>query len=337
MTPEMIEVRAHFQSPNPTLKEVKFADLKKATKNFSMHMRIPPTYVGRVFLAWVEQNTLAPSKERDVIAVAVKRHIPFDKWRAEKNILGQLAHPNIIKLLGYSNNENENLLVYEYMPNKSFLEFFCTETISWEIRLLIMIGVARALAYLHLKNIIHGGLEPSHILLDEVCALLLFLIDGTFCYYAIQLVNHLSFCFLFQDLSAKLGGFGLATNGPETHVLTEVEGRRGYMDPNYQSNGQLTLKSDIYGFGVMLLKSITARSFFSLHENQTLVDCATGIHTNRRNVKEIIDPRLEDNYSLQSVSECFSLAVRCVSNNPADRPSSEEVLQNLEQIHALYK
>ncbi|KAJ0586643.1 putative protein kinase RLK-Pelle-CrRLK1L-1 family [Helianthus annuus] len=303
---EMIEVRAHFQSPNPTLKEVKFADLKKATKNFSMDMRIPPTYVGRVFLAWVEQNTLAPSKERDGIAVAVKRHIPFDKWLAEKNILGQLAHPNIIKLLGYSNNENENLLVYEYMPNKSFLEFFFTETLSWEIRLLIMIGVARALAYLHSKNIIHRGLEHSHILLDE-------------------------------DLSAKLGGFGLATYGPETHVLTEVEGRRGYMDPNYQSNGQLTTKSDIYGFGVMLLESIAGRSVHFLHENQTLVDWATGIHTNKRNVKEIIDPRLEDNYSLQSGSECFSLAVRCVSNNPADRPSSEEVLQNLEQIHALYK
>ncbi|KAF5808178.1 putative protein kinase RLK-Pelle-RLCK-VIIa-2 family [Helianthus annuus] len=183
MTPEMIEVRAHFQSPNPTLKEVKFADLKKATKNFSMHVRIPPTYVGRVFLAWVEQNTLAPSKERDGIAVAVKRHIPFDKWLVSR----------------------------------------------------------------------------------------------------------------------------------------------------------LTTKSDIYGFGVMLLESITGRRVFFLHENQTLVDWATGIHTNKRNVKEIIDPRLEDNYSLQSVSECFSLAVRCVSNNPADRPSSEEVLQNLERIHALYK
>ncbi|MFS7950666.1 putative protein kinase RLK-Pelle-RLCK-VIIa-2 family [Helianthus anomalus] len=94
------------------------------------------------------------------------------------------------------------------MPNKSFLEFFSTETLSWEIRLLIMIGVARALAYLHSKNVIHRGLEPSHILLDE-------------------------------DFSAKLGGFGLATYGPETHVLTEVEGRRGYMDPNYQSNGML--------------------------------------------------------------------------------------------------
>ncbi|XP_035845091.1 probable serine/threonine-protein kinase PBL11 [Helianthus annuus] len=199
----MIEVRAHFQSPNPTLKEVKFADLKKATKNFSMHVRIPPTYVGRVFLAWVEQNTLAPSKERDGIAVAVKRHIPFDKWLAEKNILGQLA------------------------------------CLQW----------------------------------------------------------------------CKLNNF----------------------------TGRLTTKSDIYGFGVMLLESITGRRVFFLHENQTLVDWATGIHTNKRNVKEIIDPRLEDNYSLQSVSECFSLAVRCVSNNPADRPSSEEVLQNLERIHALYK
>ncbi|MFS7950665.1 putative non-specific serine/threonine protein kinase [Helianthus anomalus] len=87
----------------------------------------------------------------------------------------------------------------------------------------------------------------------------------------------------------------------------------------------------------MLLESITGRSVLFLHENQTLVDWATGIHTNRRNVKEIIDPRLEDNYSLQSGSECFSLAVRCVSNNPVDRPSSEEVLQNLERIHALYK
>ncbi|MFS7950636.1 putative non-specific serine/threonine protein kinase [Helianthus anomalus] len=70
---------------------------------------------------------------------------------------------------------------------------------------------------------------------------------------------------------------------------------------------------------------------------QSLVDWASSIQSNRKNLKEIMDPRLEHNYSVQGAFECVALALRCVANKPKDRPSSEEILQSLEQIYALYK
>ncbi|KAJ0794526.1 putative transferase [Helianthus annuus] len=100
------------------------------------------------------------------------------------------------------------------------------------------------------------------------------------------------------------------------------------------------MKSDIYAMGVVLLESISGRRAFdpNLPEGQqNLVEWSTLSQSNRRNVKEIIDPRLEHNYPLHGVSECVSLALKCVANKPKNRPSSEEVWQRLRHIYAIYK
>ncbi|KAJ0794525.1 putative protein kinase RLK-Pelle-RLCK-VIIa-2 family [Helianthus annuus] len=142
---------------------------------------------------------------------------------AQVNILGQLTHPNIIRLLGCCSQKHEHLLVYEYMPNKSFDHFLFTDgpdvagPLSWGTRLLIMIGVARGLTYLHLAKLIHRDLKSSNILLDEVRILSLFIIDGGF--------------------NAKIGDLGLAkydyAYDDETHVSTGITGTHGYMAPEY--------------------------------------------------------------------------------------------------------
>ncbi|KAL8232355.1 hypothetical protein R6Q57_002133 [Mikania cordata] len=254
------------------------------------------------------------------MTVAVKRlkqksSQGYAEWLAEVNFLGHMDHPNIIRLLGYCKDETEHLLVYDYMPNRSFDRFLFTDIakrLSWGSRLLIMIGVARGLTYMHSVKLMCRGLKSGDILLDE-------------------------------DFNAKLGDFGLVKYGPkigETHVTTRIMGTYGYAAPEYITTGHLTTKSDIYGFGIVLLVSITGRRALDAkrHEGQqSLVDWASSIQSNRRNLKKIMDPRLEHVYPLQGAFECVALALRCVANKPKDRPSSEEALKTLEHIYALYK
>ncbi|KAL8252309.1 hypothetical protein R6Q59_036002 [Mikania micrantha] len=315
MFPLMKEVPAHFPSPSPILKEFRFSDLEKATGRFSPDLLLGEGGFGKVFLGWVKENTLAPSKQGVGMSVAVKR---LDKesfqgaaeWQAEVNFLGHLDHPNIIRLMGYCREELEHLLVYEYMSNKSFDRFLFSdiaELLSWGTRLSIMIGVARGLAYLHLKNIIHRDLKPSNILLNE-------------------------------DFNAKLGDFGLArkcgSETEETHVSTRVMGTYGYAAPEYVTTGHMTAKCDIYGLGVVLLESVTGRKAMD-HQRpkgqKSLVEWATRVGPN---LKKIMDPRLEGKYPQHLASKYVAVALRCVANNPKDRPSGEEVLQSLEQIYA---
>ncbi|KAL8232362.1 hypothetical protein R6Q57_002140 [Mikania cordata] len=301
MFPHMKEVPAHFPSPSPILKEFRFSDLKKATISFSPDLILGEGGFGKVFLGWVKENTLAPSKQGVGMAVAVKRLNKESaqgaaEWQAEVNFLGHLTHPNIIRLLGYCREELEHLLVYEYMPNKSFDSFLFSDTaepLSWGTRLLIMMGAVRGMTHLHSNNI---------------------------------------------DFNAKLGDFGLVrkcgSETGETHVSTRVMGTLGYVAPEYFMTGHLTAKCDIYGLGVVLLESITGRKAMNAQRpkgQQKLVEWATRVGPN---LKKIMDPRLEGNYPQHLASEYVAVALRCVAPNPKHRPSGEEVLQSLEQIYA---
>ncbi|KAF5808133.1 putative protein kinase RLK-Pelle-RLCK-VIIa-2 family [Helianthus annuus] len=103
--------------------------------------------------------------------------------------------------------------------------------------------------------------------------------------------------------------------------------------------GHLTMKCDIYSLGVVLVESITGRRAMDRNMptgQENLVEWASRIKSTRK-LDKIMDPRLEHNYPIKGASECFALALRCVSNKPKDRPSSEEVLQSLERIYALHK
>ncbi|KAJ0759781.1 putative transferase, protein kinase RLK-Pelle-CR4L family [Helianthus annuus] len=128
-----------------------------------------------------------------------------------------------------------------------------------------------------------------------------------------------SHIFLDKDFNAKLGGFGLVKYCRERSLNTRVMGTIGYAAPEYLSTGRRALDRN-RGYG-----------------KQNLVDWASKVKLNRRNVKEIMDPGIQHNYPLQGASECFALALRCAAKESKYRPSSEEVLQSLEQIYALSK
>ncbi|KAI3709936.1 hypothetical protein L2E82_39706 [Cichorium intybus] len=303
----------------PSLRVLKFADLRRATKNFSQDLLLGKGRFGEVFLGWVDKNTFAPT-EGDGIAVAVKKYNQgLPEWQMVVSVLGWLVHPNIISLLGYCDDKKHKcLLVYEYMQNGNFGDHLfrdrtdVAKPLSWGRRLLIMIGVARGLAFMHSSKdqVIHRDVKTSNILLD-------------------------------QDFNAKLGGFGMARFGPEiakTGVTTSIIGTVGYLDPDYLSNGHLSVKSDVYSFGVVLLEALTGQQAWQRHRDFSgLVKWAIPFLEDKNELKKIMDPHLGQNYPLQGAFECAKLALRCVAKNPKDRPSSEEVLQGLEQIYDVNK
>ncbi|CAH1449654.1 unnamed protein product [Lactuca virosa] len=310
-----------FTMPILTLKVFDFADLELATRRFSQDMLIATEGYGETFLGWVDKNTLSSSTEGLGIAVAVERCHNLHEWQTVLSVLGQLAHPNIISLLGYCNNMKEEerwLLVYENMQNQNLGHFLfggdVAEPLPWATRLMIMIGVARGLAYIHSskRQLIHRDVKSSNILLD-------------------------------QDFNAKLGGFELARFFPETEtgktvVSTSVMGTYHYADPVYINTGRLSVKSDIYGFGVVLLEILTGRRATVQPSPQTnLVKWASSSLASRSKLKKIMDPCLKQKYPPNGAFRCAALVLRCLSEDQKDRPSSEEVLGSLEQIYAINK
>lgn len=234
--------------------------------------------------------------------------------QAEINYLGQLHHPNLVKLIGYCFEDEHRLLVYEFMPkgsmeNHLFRRGSYFQPFSWSMRLKIALGAAKGLAFLHSTEpkVIYRDFKTSNILLDT-------------------------------NYNAKLSDFGLARDGPtgdKSHVSTRVMGTRGYAAPEYLATGHLTAKSDVYSFGVVLLEMISGRR--AIDKNQpsgehNLVEWAKPYLSNKRRVFRIMDPRLEGQYSHSRAQAAAALAMQCLSIEPKCRPNMDEVVRALEQL-----
>ncbi|XP_010266182.1 PREDICTED: probable serine/threonine-protein kinase NAK [Nelumbo nucifera] len=308
--------------PTPHLKVFTFAELKAATKNFKPDTVLGQGGFGRVFKGWIDESTFLASKTGNGMVVAVKKLDSesmqgYEEWQSEVNFLGRLSHPNLVKLLGYCWEDKELLLVYEFMQrgsleNHLFGRGAAIEPLSWNLRLKIVIGAAKGLAFLHTseKQIIYRDFKASNILLDA-------------------------------NYNAKISDFGLAKNGPsagDSHVTTRVMGTYGYAAPEYVATGHLYVKSDVYGFGVVLLEMLTGQRALdtSRPSGQTnLVDWLKPSLPDRRKVKNIMDPRLEGQYSMKAVQQAAQLTLKCLGSDPKSRPSMKEVVEALERIEAI--
>ncbi|KAK6796561.1 hypothetical protein RDI58_004262 [Solanum bulbocastanum] len=308
--------------PTPNLKTYSFSDLKAATRNFKSDTVLGVGGFGTVFKGWVDERTLIPTKVGTGMVVAIKKLNSgsmqgFEEWQAEVNFLGRLSHPNLVKLLGYCWEDKELLLVYEFMPkgsleNHLFRRSTAIEPLSWELRLKIAIGAARGLAFLHSseKQIIYRDFKASNILLD-----------GSY--------------------HAKLSDFGLAKVGPsagDSHVTTRVMGTYGYAAPEYIATGHLYVKSDVYGFGVVLLELLTGLRALDTKRpggQHNLVDWMKPMLSNKRKLKSIMDARMEGQYSSKAATLTAQLTIKCLEGEPKKRPSMKEVVEVLEQVESI--
>ncbi|KAJ7964911.1 Protein kinase [Quillaja saponaria] len=306
-------------SVSKNLKSFSFSDLKNATKNFRSESLIGEGGFGFVYKGWIDENTFAPTKPGTGIVVAIKKlkqesFQGHKEWLAEVNYLSQLRHENVVKLIGYCSDSENRILVYEFLQKGSLENHLFrkgTQPIAWATRMTIAIDVARGLSFLHNlnANVIYRDIKAANILLDS-------------------------------DFKAKLSDFGLARDGPtgdKTHVSTRVVGTQGYAAPEYVSTGRLTPKTDVYGFGVVLLELLSGkravneeRAGFS---DETLVTWAKPFLTDSRRVLRVMDTRLGGQYSKKEAQAAGALALQCLDTDPWNRPPMIDVLSTLERLH----
>lgn len=300
------------------LKAFSFSELKSATNNFHLESLLGEGGFGFVYKGCIDADTLGAARPGSAMVVAVKKLIPagfqgHKEWLAEVNFLGQLQHPNLVKLLGYCLEGEDRLLVYEFMARGSLENHLFRRTVpplSWETRIKVAVGAARGLAVLHNSQpeIIYRDFKASNILLDS-------------------------------EFNAKLSDFGLAKEGPtgdRTHVSTQVFGTQGYAAPEYIATGHLTTRCDIYSFGVVLLEILSGRRAIDKTKpraEEKLVSWARPYLNDKKMFYRIMDSRMEGGYPKTGAYIASTLALQCVCH-AKNRPTMSEVVKILERILA---
>ncbi|KAG6632725.1 hypothetical protein CIPAW_13G178300 [Carya illinoinensis] len=312
--PKEVEDLRRDSAANPLI-AFTFNELKIITGNFRPDRVLGGGGFGSVYKGFISEDLREglPS-----LPVAVKVHDGDNsyqghrEWLAEVIFLGQLSHPNLVKLIGYCCEDEQRVLIYEYMERGSVENNLFSRVLlpmSWSTRMKIAFGAAKGLAFLHEaeKPVIYRDFKTSNILLD-------------------------------LDYNAKLSDFGLAKDGPEgdkSHVSTRIMGTYGYAAPEYIMTGHLSSSSDVYSFGVVLLELLTGRkSLDKLRpaREQNLTDWALPLLKEKKKFLNIIDPRLEGDYPIKGVHKAAMLAYHCLNKNPKARPLMRDIVDSLEPL-----
>ncbi|CAH9092651.1 unnamed protein product [Cuscuta epithymum] len=286
------------------LRRFQWKELQFATNNFSSK-----NILGKGGYGIVYKGNL-----RDGTVVAVKRLNDGNASGGEKQLQTEIktislaVHRNLLRLLGFCMTPTEKLLVYPYMSNGSVASRLRVKPVlEWDRRKQIAIGAARGLLYLHEQcdpKIIHRDVKAANILLDE--------------YY-----------------EAVVGDFGLAKllDREASHVTTAVRGTVGHIAPEYLSTGQSSEKTDVFGFGILLLELITGLKAFEFgkvtNNNDVMLDWVKTVYQEKR-LNELVDKELENKYDEMEVGEMVQVALLCTQYAAGRRPKMCEVVRMLE-------
>ncbi|KAL3376997.1 hypothetical protein AABB24_003427, partial [Solanum stoloniferum] len=283
-----------------------FRQIKDATQNFNVVNKLGEGGFGPVFKGVLPDGTTIAVKQ-----LSGKSKQGIREFVNEIGTISALQHPNLVKLMGCCAEDNELILIYEYMENNSLDHaLFGPEEIksrlNWSTRVKIILGIAKGLTYLHEESklkIIHRDIKPTNILLDK-------------------------------KLNAKITDFGYAklNEGEHTHVITRIAGTTGYMAPEYAMRGYLTSKADVYSFGVVTLEIVSGRNSASCRpSDQTvyLLDSAYVLQE-QGNLMDLVDPKLGTDYSWTEANSILELAMMCTNPSPTLRPTMSEVVKVIE-------
>ncbi|XP_059446080.1 protein NSP-INTERACTING KINASE 3 [Corylus avellana] len=290
------------------LKRYAFKELRAATDHFNSKNILGRGGFGIVYKGCLNDGT----------AVAVKRLKDFNaaageiQFQTEVEMISLAVHRNLLRLFGFCTTENERLLVYPYMPNGSVASrlrdhIHGRPALDWTRRKRIALGTARGLVYLHEQcdpKIIHRDVKAANILLDE-------------------------------DFEAVVGDFGLAKllDHRDSHVTTAVRGTVGHIAPEYLSTGQSSEKTDVFGFGILLLELITGQKAldFGRAANQkgVMLDWVKKLHQDGK-LSQMVDKDLKGNFDRVELEEIVRVALLCTQFNPSHRPKMSDVLKMLE-------
>ncbi|KAF2570314.1 hypothetical protein F2Q70_00000261 [Brassica cretica] len=308
------------------LVEFTIEELALATDGFSPRFQLGIGSFGIVYKAVLSDGRLVAIKRAEltnpassgITRIRNRREDNDSAFVNELESMSRLNHKNLVRLLGFYDDAEERVLVYEYMANGSLADHLHNprlEPLTWERRLTIALDAARGIQYLHdfaVPPVIHRDIKSSNILLDATW-------------------------------TAKVSDFGLSQMGPTeeedaSHLSLRAAGTLGYIDPEYYRLQQLTTKSDVYSFGVVLLELLSGHKAIHMNEEE-----------NPRNVVDFVVPYiLQDEvhraldrrippptpYEIESVAHVGCLAVECLVPCGRERPSMAEVVSNLEKVLA---
>ncbi|XP_050106838.1 probable LRR receptor-like serine/threonine-protein kinase At5g45780 isoform X4 [Malus sylvestris] len=291
------------------LKRFSFRELQIATSNFSSKNILGQGGYGVVYKGCLPNRTM--------MAVKRLRDPNFTgevQFQTEVEMIGLALHRNLLRLYGFCMTPNERLLIYPFMPNGSVADRL-RETgrekpsLDWDRRLCIALGAARGLLYLHEQcnpKIIHRDVKAANILLDA-------------------------------SYEAVVGDFGLAKllDRRESHVTTAVRGTVGHIAPEYLSTGQSSEKTDVFGFGILLLELITGQKALDAGNGQVqkgmILDLVRTLHEEKR-LEVLVDRDLKGCFDAIELEQCVELALQCTQSSPILRPKMSDVLKILEGL-----
>lgn len=286
--------------PSPMFREFGYKETRKATNNFSTI--IGQGGFGTVYKAEFSDGLIAAVKQMNKVSEQAE-----DEFCREIELLARLHHRHLVALRGFCIQKQERFLMYEYMQNGSLKDHLHTPgraPLCWQTRIQIAIDVANALEYLHFycdPPLCHRDIKSSNILLDE-------------------------------NFVAKVADFGLAYAAKDGSICfepinTEVRGTPGYMDPEYVVTQELTEKSDVYSYGVVLLELVTGRRV--IQDNRNLVEWAQVFLTSESKLSQLVDPTIGEFFDYDQLQTVVTIIKWCTHSEARGRPSIKQVLRLL--------
>ncbi|XP_052183229.1 cysteine-rich receptor-like protein kinase 44 isoform X2 [Diospyros lotus] len=286
-----------------------FATISTATDDFSEDNKLGQGGFGAVY--W---GRLSNGQEIAVKRLSKNSSQGDIEFKNEVMLVAKLHHRNLVRLLGFCLDEEERLLIYEYLPNASLDRFIFDhmkrEELDWDKRSKIIEGTARGLLYLHEDSrfrIIHRDLKANNILLDS-------------------------------KMHPKIADFGMArmfimdeTQGDTSRIV----GTYGYMAPEYAMHGHFSVKSDVFSYGVLVLEIISGKKNNSFRSGDTIEDLLSFAWRNWRagTTRSLIDPTLiATSNSIQDMIKCIHLGLLCVQEDVAERPTMASVVLMLNNV-----